>query len=53
MNKILSQFGSRAIGRRILEVGHAFQIREEMESYNVFFDSEKWDIAPENTHAWK
>ncbi len=52
VNKIISQLGSRAIGRRILEVGHVFQIREELESYNSLFDSEKWDIAPENTHVW-
>ena len=50
---MLSQLGLRAKGRRILEKGQTFQIREERESYNALFDSEKCDIAPENTHFWR
>ncbi|MCD6584670.1 MAG: transposase [Desulfobacteraceae bacterium] len=51
-NKIISQLGSRAKGRRILENGQTFQIREEMQSYNALFDGEKGNIAPENTLHW-
>ena len=43
---ILSQLGSRAKGRKILEKGQTFQIREETESYNPLFDGEKGNIAP-------
>jgi putative transposase len=53
VNKILSQLGSRAKGRRIFEVGQAFQIREEIEPYNVLFDIKKQDIDPENAHSWR
>ncbi len=49
---ILSQLGPRAKGRKIIEKGQTFQVREEMESYNVLFDAEKSDIAPKNTHYW-
>lgn len=52
-NKMLSQLGSRAKGRRIFEKEQTFQIREKRESYNALFDGEKCDIAPENTHYWK
>ena len=51
-NKLLSQLGSRAKGRKILEKSQTFQVREEMESYNALFDAEKSDIAPKNTHFW-
>ena len=53
VKKIISQLGSRAKGRRILEEGQAFQIREATEPYNVFFDDEKCDIAPENAYNWR
>lgn len=53
IKKILSQLGVRVKGRKIIEAGQTFQIREEMESYNALFDSEKWDIDPENTHNWR
>jgi putative transposase len=53
VNKILSQLGSRAKGRRILEVGQAFQIREKIEPYNSLFDGEKCDIAPGNAYNWR
>jgi len=50
---ILSQLGSRAKGRKIIEKGQAFQIREESETYNPLFDGEKGNIAPENTIIWQ
>jgi len=45
--------GSRAKGRKIIEKGQTFQIREETESYNPLFDGEKGNIAPENTMTWQ
>ncbi len=53
VKRIISQLGSRAKGRKILEVGQGFQIREERESYNALFDDEKCDIAPENAYNWR
>jgi REP-associated tyrosine transposase len=50
---ILSQLGPRAKGRKIIETGQTFQIREETESYNPLFDGEKDNIAPENTIIWQ
>jgi len=29
-----------------------FQVREEVESYNAFFDAEKSNIANDNTRFW-
>jgi len=50
---ILSQLGSRAKGRKIIEKGQTFQIREETEPYTPLFDGEKGNIAPENTIIWQ
>lgn len=50
---ILSQLGSRARGRKIIEKGQSFQIHEDTESYTPFFDDEKGNIAPENTLIWQ
>ena len=49
---ILSQLGLRAKGRKIVKEGAAFQVREEVESYNAFFDAEKSNIAYDNTRFW-
>jgi len=51
--EILSKLGSRAKGRKIVEKGQAFQIREETESYNPLFEGEKGNIAPENALKWQ
>jgi len=50
--KFLSQLGSRAQGRKILEHGQVCQVREELGAYNALFDGEKGNIALENTHYW-
>ena len=50
---ILSQLGSRAKGRKIIEKEQTFQIREETESYTPLFDAEKGNIAPEKTIIWQ
>jgi hypothetical protein len=40
-------------GCKIFEVGQAFQIRKEIETYNVLFDGKKCDIAHENACNWR
>ena len=52
INKILSELRFMARGRKKVEAGPAFQIREEMESYNALFDSKKCDIGLENRLLW-
>ncbi len=52
VNKIMSQPGAQARGRKIIEAEESFQICEEVESYNALFDAEKCDIAPNNTYNW-
>ena len=52
VKRIHSQLGVRVKGRRVIETGDAFQLREKIESYSFLFDSEKCDIAPENTLEW-
>jgi len=51
--EILSKLGSRAKGRKIIEKEQTFHIREEAETYNPLFDSEKGNIAPKNTLDWQ
>ncbi len=53
VKKILSELRSQAKGRKIIDDGQVFQIREEMEPYNALFDGEKCDIDPENTLIWR
>jgi hypothetical protein len=54
VSKIYSEFGSLAMGRKIIptENGVSFQIREEIESYNSLFDGKKYDIGIKNAHFW-
>lgn len=52
-SRILSQLGSRAKGRKILEDDQTYQVCEEIESYNALFDIEKSNIGPKNTYKWK
>jgi len=33
-------------------MGDAFQIREEIESYNALFGDQKRDIDPKNAYDW-
>ena len=50
--KTFSYLGAQAKGRRIIEAGDAFQIREKTESYNALFGPERCDIALKNGHDW-
>ncbi len=51
VNKMLSQLGPRVKGRSIIEIGRAFQIREESGIYNALFNKKNDDIAPEKAHG--
>ncbi len=46
------RLGVQIKGRKIVEVGKAFQIREDIKPYNAIFDAEKRVIAHENTFNW-
>ena len=52
LEKLKSLLGFRAEGRKIKEGGEGYQLREDPATYNAFFEAEKEDIGPENTHLW-
>lgn len=49
---IKAKLGILAKGRKITEKEGAFQLREEMGTYNAVFDSKKEDIGAENAYFW-
>lgn len=50
---IKEKFGISAKGRKTLEQGGAFQLREPSVSYNAVFDAKMEDIGSQNTYYWK
>ncbi|MDQ1333900.1 MAG: REP-associated tyrosine transposase [Thermodesulfobacteriota bacterium] len=42
----------RAKGRRVIEAGEGYQVREGSAPYNALFGGEKEDIASENSYLW-
>ena len=42
--------GFKAKGRRVMEDGGGYQLREGAIPYTALFGAEKGDIAPENTY---
>ena len=52
VEKVKELLGFRAKGRRIIEAGEGYQIREESAPYNALFGAEKEDIVSENTYSW-
>jgi putative transposase len=52
VEKVKALLGFRARGRKIIEGGEGYQVREEPEDYNPFFNVEKEDIGPENAYFW-
>ncbi len=48
----LQQLGIRAKGRKVVEGGAAYQLRESQVAYRANFGTEKDDIAAENTYFW-
>ena len=52
VKETFSHLGAQAKGRKIIGMGDAFQIREEIESYNALFGGQKRHIAPKNAYDW-
>lgn len=52
VEKVKALLGSRARGRKIIEGGEGYQVREEPEAYIPFSSGEKENIGPENAYFW-
>ena len=51
-NRVKSLMGALAIGRKSIEAGESYQLREPATPYKARFGAKKGDIGPENTHFW-
>jgi len=49
---VKAQMGFAAIGRRRIEAGDSYQLREHPSCYGEVFGVEKSDIGPENSYFW-
>ncbi|MEA3358616.1 MAG: hypothetical protein U9R17_04310 [Thermodesulfobacteriota bacterium] len=52
VDKVKSILGALAIGRRSIEVGESYQLREPDVAYSANFGGKKGNIGPENTYFW-
>nr|MBP7323287.1 transposase [Deltaproteobacteria bacterium] len=52
VESVRSQLGFRANGRRTVEFGDGYQLREKAVHYKALFQAEKGDIGPKNTYSW-
>ena len=52
VDKVKSILGALALGRKSIEAGQAYQLREPSIPYKAHFDVKKGDIEPENTYFW-
>jgi hypothetical protein len=52
VDKIKSLMGAGAIGRKIIETGDSYQLREPAAPYIALLGTKKSDIGPENTYFW-
>jgi REP-associated tyrosine transposase len=52
VERVKSLMGALAIGRKNIEVGESFQLREPAVYYGAHFGLKKCDIGPENTYFW-
>ena len=52
VDKIKSLMGARAIGRKTIEAGDSYQLKEPAASYMTHFEAKKYDIDPENMYFW-
>jgi putative transposase len=52
VNKVKSMLGALASGRKSIEAGESYQLREPSVPYNVHFGGKKSDIGSENTYFW-
>ena len=52
IKKVKVLMGGMAMGRKPLESGESFQLREVQHPYIAHFGVKKSDIGPQNTHVW-
>jgi REP-associated tyrosine transposase len=52
VERVKSLMGVLAIGRRSIETGESYQLREPAVPYGAHFGGKKRDIEPENTYFW-
>ncbi|MDF1591022.1 MAG: transposase, partial [Desulfobacterales bacterium] len=52
IGNIKALMGGMALGRRRIESGESFQLRETQSSYIALLGAKKSDIAPDNTYVW-
>ena len=52
VERVKSIMGVLATGRKSIEVGKSYQLREPATPYGTHFGAKKGDIGPENTYSW-
>jgi hypothetical protein len=52
VDKVKSILGALALGRKSIEAGKAYQLREPAVPYNAHFEVKKGNIGSENTYFW-
>jgi hypothetical protein len=52
VDKVKSILGALALGRKSIEAGESYQLREPSIPYNAHFGVKKGNIGPENTYFW-
>ena len=52
VDRVKSILGALALGRKRIEAGEAYQLREPSIPYSAHFGVKKGDIEPENTYLW-
>ncbi len=52
VDRVKSILGALALGRKSIEAGESYQLREPSAPYGAHFGVKKGDIGPENTYFW-
>ena len=52
VERVKSLMGVLTIGRKSIEAGESYQLREPAVPYKAHFGTQKCDIEPENTYFW-
>jgi len=52
VDRVKSILGALALGRKRIETGEAYQLREPSIPYSAHFGVKKGNIEPENTYFW-
>ena len=52
VDRVKSILGALALGRKSIEAGESYQLREPSIPYGAHFGVKKGDIGPENTYFW-